>query len=210
MKQPTLPIFLANALLASLAFAEPILPRLQPTNTPKPFTAREREFFGGGCSWYCGAPPIEVSSTSVLVEPNGLKHAPQQAHDMKLQTVWSEGAPGLGTGEKLTFEFITTKQSTTNLAVTSCFVASGHQATEKLFRQNARPKTLQLFIDGRPVALLELQDSMGLQHFKLPKVRLERPSRHTIAFQILEAYPGTKFQDTCITEINFSGEGDMH
>ena len=116
----------------------------------------------------------------------------------------------MGAGEKLSFEFITTKESTTNLAVTSCVIAAGHQANEKLFRQNARPKTLQLFIDGRPAALLELTDSMGLQHFNLPKVRLERPSRHTIAFQILDAYPGSKFQDTCITEINFSGEGDMH
>lgn len=115
-----------------------------------------------------------------------------------------------GEGEELTFEFITTKEDTSNLAVTSCAIATGHQATAKLFKQNARPKTLQVSIDGRPAAVLELEDSMGLQNFDLPKVRLERPSRHKIAFQIVDVYPGSEFQDTCITEINFSGEGDMH
>jgi hypothetical protein len=204
------PTLLFSFLAAATAFAEPSLPRLQPTNTPKPFTAQQRKNFPGGCSWYCGAPAIQVSATSALEEPNGLKHPPQQAHDRNLQTVWSEGVPGIGAGEKITFEFNTTKKDVTNLAVTSCGIASGHQATEKLFRQNARPKTLQVLIDGRSVALIELMDSMGMQYFRLPKLRLQRPSRHTIAFQILDAYPGTKFPDTCITEIYFSGEGDMH
>jgi hypothetical protein len=210
MKNPFLFVLAAGGLLANFAFGEPALPRLEPTRLPKPFTTQERQYFGGGCSWYCGAPGIRVSATSTLEERNGLKHPAQQAHDSKLQTVWSEGVSGLGIGEKLSFEFITTKGDTTRLAVTSCAIAAGHQASEQLFKQNARPKTLQLFIDGRAVAFLELKDSMGMQHFALPKLRLERPSRHTIAFQILDAYPGTTFQDTCITEIQFDGEGDMH
>ncbi|HET6406262.1 MAG TPA: hypothetical protein VFG14_00135 [Chthoniobacteraceae bacterium] len=193
---------------ANLVLAKPGLSRLQPTNIAKPFTKQERQFFGGNCSWYCGAPAIRVSATSALTERNGFEHPAQHGHDRKLNTAWC--VHGMGTGEKLTFEFVTTKQDTTRLAVTSCGIVAGYQATEKLFRQNARPKTLQLFIDGRPLALLELQDSMGIQNFSLPKLRLERPSRHTISFEILDTYPGTKFQDTCITEINFSGEGDMH
>ena len=197
-----------GAVFANFAIAEPEMPRLQPTNIPKAFTAQEREFFGGGCSWYCGAPAINVSATSALTEKNGLEHLAKYGHDHDLNTAWC--VHGTGAGEKLIFEFDTTKGDTSRLAVTSCAIVSGYQATEKLFRQNARPKTLQLFIDGRPLALLELKDSMGIQQFSLPKLRLERPSRHTISFQVLDAYPGTKFQDICITEINFSGEGDMH
>ena len=206
--RPTLSILLT--LLCAVTYAQLSVPRLQPADTPKPFTAEEREYFGGGCSWYCGAPGISVSATSALEEPNGLKHPPQQAHDLKLGTVWSEGTAGIGVGETITFEFNTTKNHAKNLAVTSVTIVPGFQPTEKLFRENARPKTLQLFIDGRPAALLELRDVMGRQRFALPKVRLERPSRHTIAFQILEAYLGTKSEDTCITEINFDGEGEMH
>ena len=184
------------------------VPRLQPTNTPKPLTTQQREHYPGGCSWYCGAPAIHVSATSALTEKNGYTHPAEHAHDHDLNTAWCSA--GDSAGEKLTFEFVTSKQDVAHLAVTSCAIYSGYQATEKLFRQNARPKTLQLFIDGHPAALLELKDSLGFQHFNIPKVSLPRPSRHTIAFQILDTYPGTRFSDICITEISFSGEGDMH
>ena len=140
-------------------------------------------YFFGGCSWYCGAPKILVSATSFLTESEALKHPPQQAHDSNMQKVWSEGVEGNGTGEMLSFTFITTEKDTTDLGVTSCAIATGHQGSNKLFRQNARPKTLELVVDGRAVAKLELQDEMGLQWFEIPKVKLARPSKHVIGLK---------------------------
>jgi len=166
--------------------------------------------FFGGCSWYCGAPEISVASSSHLTESSTLAHLPKQAHDSKMESVWCEGVPGNGEGETLTFTFNTTKDDTTDLGVTSCAIATGHQGSTKLFQQNNRAKTLQLIIDGLPTALLKLNDVMGLQRFEIPKVSLQRPSKHTIGFKIVDVYPGSKFQDTCISEVYFQGTGQMH
>ena len=199
---------LATLLLGSDAFAAE-LPRLQPVRVVTEPREGWKIFFGG-CSWYCGAPKIVVSATSFLTESEALKHPPQQAHDRSMAKVWSEGVAGNGEGETLSFTFITTEKDTTDLGVTSCAIATGHQGSKKLFQQNARPRTLELVVDGRPVAKLELQDVMGLQWFEIPKVKLARPSKHVIGLKIGEVYPGSKFQDSCISEVYFQGTGQMH
>ena len=208
MKSSLSALAIAALLLGGDAFAAELL-RLQPVRIVK--APKEGwSYFFGGCSWYCGAPKIAVSATSFLTESEALKHPPQQAHDSNMQKVWSEGVEGNGTGEVLNFTFITTEKDTTDLGVTSCAIAIGHQGSAKLFRQNARPKTLELVVDGRAVAKLELQDEMGLQWFEIPKVKLARPSKHVIGLRIGEVYPGSKFQDSCISEVYFQGTGQMH
>ena len=210
MKYTLFTVYCLIVLVSGVRAAEETLPHLKPANEPKPFSKQDWEFLVNSCSWYCGAPEIRVSASSYLRERDGLEHLPGDAHDRKLETTWVEGAPHAGAGERRTFTFIVTTHDTTRLAVTACSIASGYQFSQKLFRQNARPRTLQLLYDGRPVALLDLKDSMGLQRFSIPKLPLPRPSRHTITFQILDVYPGGKYDDTCITEIRFDGEGDMH
>lgn len=185
------------------------LPKLEPERVIEAPKDGWSIFFGG-CSWYCGAPGISVASSSYLTESNSLAHPPKQAHDSKMESVWSEGVPGNGEGETLTFTFSTTEKDTTDLGVTSCAIATGHQGSRKLFQQNNRAKTLQWIVDGRPVALLNLRDVMGLQRFEVPKVKLQRPSKHTISLKIVDVYPGSKFQDTCISEVYFTGTGQMH
>ena len=167
-------------------------------------------YFFGSCSWYCRAPSIKVSASSYLTKSDELKHPALQAHDQSMSKVWSEGVQGVGIGESVTFTFQTTKEDTTDLGVTSCAIGIGHQASKTLFRENARPKVLELSVDGKTKALLQLKDTMGLQHFEIPKLVLERPSKHTIALKIVDVFPGTRFEDTCIAEVYFQGTGRMH
>ena len=167
-------------------------------------------YFFGSCSWYCGAPSITVSASSFLTERDDLKHPASQAHDQSMGKVWSEGVKGNGIGESLTFTFKTTKKDTTDLGVTSCAIGTGHQGSERLFRENARPKVIELSMDGKPRALLHLKDTMGLQQFDVPRLALERPSEHTIRLKIVAVFPGTKFEDTCVAEVYFQGTGRMH
>ena len=51
---------------------------------------------------------------------------------------------------------------------------------------------------------------MGLQQFEIPKLALERPSKHAITLKIMDVFPGTNFEDTCIAEVYFQGTGKMH
>ena len=208
MKRPSLTLAVLAVISGAHCFGKE-LPALEPKFSmiePK----EGWDYFFGSCSWYCGAPAMRFEATSSLTEAGGMSYPAMQAHDQKMTTVWSEGVPGNGEGEKLTFTFSTTKKDTTDLGVTSCAIATGYQASKNLFLQNSRPKRLQLIVDGHPTAVLNLKDEMGLQWFEIPKLKLERPSTHTISLKILEVYPGAKFQDTCISEVYFQGTGQMH
>ena len=120
--------------------------------------------------------------------------------------VWSEEVKGNGIGESLTFTFQTTKEDTTDLGVTSCGI--GHHGSATLFRQNARPKVIVLSVDGEPKLRLHLKDTMRLQQFEIPKLALERPSKHAITLKIMDVFPGTKFEDW-IAQVYFQGTGKM-
>ena len=195
-------------LISGSVAAGPI-PALE-TNRVVSAPAEGWDYFFGSCSWYCGAPAITVTASSFLRERDDLKHPANQAHDRSMEKVWCEGVEGTGIGESLTFTFRTTKENTTGLGVTSCAIGIGHQGSETLFRENGRPKVLELSLDGVPKALLHLKDIMGLQRFEIPKLVLERPSEHSLALKIVEVFPGTKFEDTCIAEVYFRGTGRMH
>lgn len=69
---------------------------------------------------------------------------------------------------------------------------------------------IELSVDGEPKLRLHLKDTMGLQQFEIPKLALERPSKHAITLKIMDVFPGTNFEDTCIAEVYFQGTGKMH
>ncbi|RRF90861.1 MAG: zinc ribbon domain-containing protein [Coriobacteriaceae bacterium] len=107
-------------------------------------------------------------------------------------TCWSEGVSGLGVGESVTL-------SGDGVQTFSSFtIANGFQKSESIYYKNPRPTKLGVFVDGNKVMSVDLADSFGsTQSFTLPK-----PVDGTnITFQIEAATPGSKYEDTSISEI---------
>lgn len=68
-------------------------------------------------------------------------------------------------------------------------------------------KKLKLYVDNKPFAHLELLDSYEFQTVAIGKLMLPQQHVMTLRFEIVEVYPGTKYQDTAITELLFDGVG---
>jgi hypothetical protein len=69
-----------------------------------------------------------------------------------------------------------------------------------------------MYYNDKPYVVLNLQDTMNLQSFNVGILGYEdRDSAPawSIKFEILEVYPGEKYEDTAITEIYFDGI-DVH
>ena len=63
-----------------------------------------------------------------------------------------------------------------------------------------------MYYNDEPYAILNLQDTMGLQSFDVGILGYEDKDSApawSIKFEILEVYPGKKYEDTAITEIYF-------
>ncbi|AXT49492.1 hypothetical protein D1818_01145 [Aquimarina sp. BL5] len=169
---------------------------------------------GQGCSWYCGGGPTTKTASSTLDLQGAINYKADNVHDLNYKNVWVEGVAGYGVGEYITYGF---PQSSPR--ITEIVVVNGHVKSEKAWRNNSRVKKLKMYIKGTPYAILNLTDQRAAQHFKVDTIGfLDRNIDYIAAkklpqwemkFEILEVYPGEKYEDTVISEIYFDGI-DVH
>lgn len=146
---------------------------------------------------------------------------------------WAEGVEGPGIGEYITYD---TRKSWHDMSYISSWgmiskngfakdaygypydgymrylevcIVNGYAKNEQTWEENGRVKTLLMYVEDRPYAYLELEDIYKPQYFELPEGDILAADGGEISFrfEIVDVYPGTKYEDTCLTglELEFSG-----
>ena len=153
-------------------------------------------------------PPVNSAASSVLpVSTSAISNAYHSSADQEgnylhsalltidgnPNTCWSEGVPGLGIGENIVIHFNGTyKVSGMNIWI-------GHQKSEALFYQNARPRSVRVMGSDGSSEVYFLSDTFGVQ-----RVNFRRPINTSLVKIIVDqVMPGNKYEDTCIAEVNF-------
>ena len=161
-------------------------------------------FYSANCSWYCGGQIDSVTASSAL----GEKYAADNAHDFSIVTAWVEGVEGNGEGEYIKYAFPGTCPR-----ITTVLIHNGYVKNWDVWRDNGRVKKLLMYYNDKPYVILHLQDTANLQRFDVGilghEERSDASPAWSIKFEILEVYPGEKYEDTVITEIYFDGI-DVH
>jgi hypothetical protein len=126
-------------------------------------------------------------------------YQPNYVADDNPATAWVEGVAGVGVGERLTLQVGPARGAS---AVT-VRLRAGYQKSEGLLKANAAPKRVR--IDARSATgvvatgELSLPRAMGWQ-----ELRLDLPADSTLSaveITILEVHPGSKYADTCISDV---------
>ena len=124
---------------------------------------------------------------------DGYNHSGTLTTDGDTKTCWAEGVPGLGINENITYYF------NGNYKVSGLNIWTGHQKTEELFYKNARPTAIRIIGSDGSNVVYPLNDAMGMQ-----RVPFNQPiTVNSIKLVIEKVAPGTKYEDTCIAEVNF-------
>lgn len=142
---------------------------------------------------YISGANIKVSSQ--LIE----KHRPSDAYkaenmiDGNKNTAWSEGASGHGIGEWVKFGFDEPKK----LKVIN--IVGGYAKTDKIFKINNSVKKVKIIFSDGKSQIANLKKSKDFQ-----KILIDRDTpTNFVKLEIMDVYKGTKYKDTCISEINF-------
>ena len=133
----------------------------------------------------------DVMASSELSESN-MTHFAGRVLDGDPDTAWVEGAAGQGIGEKLVLTFDGTYQ------VSGLRICAGYQKNDYVYYNNSRPETISVeFSDGsvENYSLADVYDQEQVVTFSTPK------ETSYIRIIINSVYPGTKYEDTCISEI---------
>lgn len=161
-------------------------------------------FYSYKCSWYCGGQIDSVTASSALAD----RYAAEKAHDFRIVTAWVEGVEGNGEGEYVKYSFPGTCPRITNV-----LILNGYTKNYEVWCDNGRVKKLLMYYNDKPYVILNLKNTMDLQRFEVGilgnQERSEASPAWSIKFEILEVYPGEKYEDTVITEIYFDGI-DVH
>lgn len=160
-------------------------------------------FYSSACSWYCGGQIDTITTSNSLSE----KYDASKAHDFSIITAWIEGKNGNGEGECLLYKFPGNCPR-----ITGVRILNGYTKNQTVWENNGRVKKLLMYYNDEPYAILNLKDIRDCQGFDVGVLGYENKETApawTIRFEILEVYPGKKYQDTAITELYFDGI-DVH
>jgi hypothetical protein len=136
--------------------------------------------------------PKNIRATSSLFE-NRVTYSPDKING-RLGQAWAEGVKGQGIHEKL---FINPPNT---IGITAIHISIGFVSYEKpyLYEENSRPKKINVSVENKFSFTADLEDTPNFQTIKFPQPIGEND---VLVLEILDVYPGTKYEDTCINNI---------
>lgn len=146
-----------------------------------------------------GAFAAQVCVTSSLAgqhdaagKPN--KYGPQNLVDGNPATAWCEGVAGPGNGQEISIAF------SRPVIVSQIIVVNGYAKSDDTFRNNNSIHTLTAIWPDNSTSTLDLADSMAPH--AIPTGHTEPVQR--LRFRIESVNGGSKWPDTCLSELRFA------
>ena len=185
-----------------------------------------------GCSRWChiNAFANQATASSELASASDRYCADNVVRENR-EFAWAEGAEGLGIGEYIVYDQIVFSgsliESSENhilragtygndgyIDYTQICIVNGYARNNQVWQENGRVKTLMMYVYDQPYARLALEDTINPQYFTIPQgdIRVSNGGEVTFKFVIEDVYPGTMYEDTCITGIvaDFGNVSDLH
>lgn len=191
-----------------------------------------------GCSSWCGVIDFtqEAYASSTLPSKDG-RYSADNILMQDRESTWAENAAGGGIGESITYcqscssrgdkwtqmwqsepyrgnrdmdEFIRSMDDEDEfMRYTEICIVNGYAKDEKTWEENGRVKQFLMYVENRPYAYLELEDTILPQYFTLPEddIIVLDGGMLEVRFEITQVYPGSVYEDTCLTGLvmEFSG-----
>lgn len=176
------------------------------------------------CGEFCvGNISLEIEASSELASGDGRYSAYNLLYFRGRSCAWAEGAEGNGIGESILYrdseswlygswengwyEWDGFRYDSSGypldgyIRYTEICIVNGYAKDEKTWEENGRVKTLLMYVEDKPYAYLHLEDTIRPQYFLLPEGDIRAVDSGTIEFRFVieEVYPGTLYEDTCLT-----------
>ena len=174
-----------------------------------------------GCSKWCHVADFanHITASSELASASD-RYCADNAVCENREFAWAEGAEGVGIGEYIVYTQTvfaqTLIESSGNrifredadgddgyIDYTQLCIVHGYAKNDKTWQENGRVKTFMMYVNDEPYARLALEDTINPQYFTIPQgdIRVANGEEVTFKLVIEEVYPGTMYEDTCITGI---------
>lgn len=147
--------------------------------------------------------PFSIKSTSYLIEDSRHIYHPYKLYDNNVSTSYSESLDGDGNGCKLFFYFQETVE------INQIHFVNGFQENLDYYLLNNRAKSIMLEVYDDDIKVynrkLKLTDTKEKQVIEIKDDSASEIKGNKIVLTLNEVYKGSKYDDTCLSEITFLG-----
>ncbi|MGD9784450.1 MAG: discoidin domain-containing protein [Hyphomicrobiaceae bacterium] len=164
----------------------PVVAKLKPVALPQHEGLARPRLDGEVCNKVAG---FNYCVSSVLAPQYGFNYLPRNLVDSDLKTAWVEGRKGHGEGESILVDLDGGR------TITAVQVMNGYHKNERLFLANSRVQVAELQFSNGQTRRVSLADQPGVQTIDVGRQKAE-----WVRFTIRSVYPGTKYEDTAVTE----------
>jgi len=146
------------------------------------------------------AQPVEWTASSTLAPQGENDYIVENLQNADPSVAWCEGVKGQGIGERVNAKIKTFDSA----HIKSLVIVNGYAKDQATWKNNSRIKTLRLYADGKHLSDLHLSNIIKPQIIQLPEsIAIKGGHPLDLSFEIAEVYPGSKFEDACITSVAF-------
>jgi len=145
-----------------------------------------------------------VAAATSYLDPIGTNaYHPNNVTLTDRQNTWAEGAEGVGIGESIELRQMYMGPGADRLSITRFCIVNGYAKNKDIWEKNARVKELKVYYSEAYMGTITLEDCMEPQYIDVSGVNMtvSNGREAVFRFEIADVYPGTKYEDTCLTGI---------
>ncbi len=151
------------------------------------------DYIGRGDSWSMLHSNYNVKASSTLKPQGEYRYDAENVRDRWNDNAWSEGVAGNGVGQWLEITPVVAKP------LVDISIKPGYQKKgSDLFKANARPKKIRIELNGEHQFDADIPDKE--EEIEIPITGYTKPVQK-IRLTFTEVYPGSKYEDMCVTYI---------
>lgn len=124
--------------------------------------------------------------------------------DANMKTAWL--TPKSGKGAQIEYVFNMQDNGLNSGTLFSIAVFNGWRKDYQTWNDFSRIKKVFITINDSPYAEVTLEDTYKLQYIDLDKKKLDPTRRYRVRFKIMEIYPGKKYEQTALSDVQFIGK----
>lgn len=124
--------------------------------------------------------------------------------DANMKTAWLTA----NNGKNALIEFVIDLEdiAVNSATLYSIAIFNGWRKDYQTWKDYSRIKKVSLTINDKPYAEVTLEDTYKMQTIDLEKMKLDKTRRYRFRFRIMEMYPGKKYEQTAISDVQFIGK----
>jgi hypothetical protein len=146
-----------------------------------------------------------ISTTSKAEPSGGNTFEPKNLLDGNMKTCWMSATEGIYDNIELIVD-LEEVDGVNKAQLNYIYFYTGWRKDLATWKEYSRIKKVTMSVNDLPYAEIQFENSYKLQSIDLDDFKIDRTRRCRIKFRIAEVYPGTKYKQVALSDIQLIGK----